>query len=429
MRDPDVRHADALLDRPHADALLDRTRADDLLDRARAVIPHGVFGHRRTFAFVDGQARPIPEDYPHFVRDAFGCRFTDASGRTYIDYLCGYGPMISGYRRAEVDAAFAAQQARGLAYSFPAEIEVELAERLCARIPGAALAAFSLSGTDAIGVALAIARAHTGRGPILVARGAWHGNHTNLAQGAGRLDAERPLTRTLPWGDEGALERALAAEPVAAVLLCPYDQQVGADNRLPPPGLWPAIRRLCDRHGALLVIDDVRSGLRLDPRGSAAHFGIDADLLCISKALANGYPVAATLARPHLRRAAEAVFVSGTFWGFAPALAAALQNLDLIDDAACAHLAAMGARLTDGLSTIAAARGLELVVTGPAALPLVRFADDPDHARACALAHALARRGVLVHPTHNWFLSLAHQPADIDATLDRAEAALAEILA
>ena len=398
-----------------------------LLDRARAVIPHGVFGHRRSFAFVDGAAIGIPDDYPHFVAAARGCRFTAADGREHIDYLCGYGPMIAGYARPEVDAAFAAQQARGLCYSLPSDLEVALAERLVARAPGAAFAAFSLSGTDAIGVALAIARAHTGRRAIVAARGAWHGNHANLSMGTGRDDAERPHTRWVAWGDEAELDAALAREPVAAVLLCPYDQQVGADNPLPPPGKWAALRRLCDRHGALLVLDDVRAGLRLDPRGSAAHFGVEPDLTCLAKALANGYPVAATLGRAALRPAAEAIFVSGTFWGFAPALAAAQATLDLIDDAACAHMAAMGARLTDGLAALAARHGHALVVSGPPALPLVRFAADPAHARACAFARAMARRGVLLHPTHNWFLSLAHRPADIDATLDRADAALAEL--
>lgn len=398
-----------------------------LLERARAVIPSGVFGHRRSFAFVDGRAIDLPESYPHFAVRAAGCRFTAADGIERIDYLCGYGPMISGYARAEVDAAFADQQARGVCYSLPSEVEVEVAERLVARTPGMAFAAFSLSGTDAIGLALTIARAHTGRPGIIVARGAWHGNHSNLSLGAGREESERARTTAVSWGDEGELADALARAPIAAVLLCPYDQQVGADNRLPPPGLWAAIRRRCDEAGALLVIDDVRSGFRVDPRGSAAHFGVDADLICVSKALANGYPVAATLGRAALRRAAEAVFVSGTFWGFAPALAAARANLELIDDAACRQMAAAGERLCAGLGALARERGLGLVCSGPPALPLVRFADDPEHALACAFAEAMAARGVLVHPTHNWFLSTAHGPADVDETLERARSALAAL--
>lgn len=398
-----------------------------LLARARAVIPNGVFGHRRSFAFTATQIRTIPEDYPHFVVGARGCRFSDADGRPYIDYLCGYGPMVSGYARAEVDAAFTAQQSRGVCHSLPSPVEVALAEALVARHPGMAWSACSQSGTDAIDVAIAVARAHTGRAALVVAHGAWHGNHVNLAFGAGRVAQEQGQVRRIAWGDLAALADALAREPVAAVLLCPYDQQVGAANALPPAGHWAQVRALCDRHGAALVLDDIRAGFRLDPRGSAAHFGIAPDLHCLSKALANGYPVAATLGSAALLAAAERVFVSGTFWGLAPALAAALANLELLDAAACAHMAAMGTRLCDGLQALAARRGLELAVSGPPALPLVGFAGDHEHALACAFSEAMARRGVLLHPTHNWFLSLAHTPADIDETLERAEGALAAL--
>jgi len=398
-----------------------------LLERARAVIPHGVFGHRRSFAFTATQMRAIPEDYPHFVVGARGCRFSDADGQEYIDYLCGYGPMISGYARPEVDAAFAAQQQRGLCHSLPSPVEVTLAEALVARHPGMAWSACSLGGTDAIGLAIAVARAHTGRAALVVAEGAWHGNHANLAMGPGRAPAERGLVRTIAWADLGALADTLEREPIAAVLLCPYDQQVGAANPLPAAGHWAKVRALCDEHGAALILDDIRAGFRLDVRGSAAHFGFAPDLHCLSKALANGYPVAATLGTPALRAAAERVFVSGTFWGFAAALAAALANLELLDAAACSHMAMMGARLCTGLGALAAARGLELVASGPPALPLLQFTGDDDHAIACAFSEAMARRGVLVHPTHNWFLSLAHTPADIDATLERAGAALAAL--
>ncbi|MEZ4381879.1 MAG: aminotransferase class III-fold pyridoxal phosphate-dependent enzyme [Nannocystaceae bacterium] len=398
-----------------------------LLARARAVIPGGVFGHRRSFAFAGGVARGLPEHYPHFLRAAEGCRVVDADGRAYIDLLCGYGPMIAGYRHAGIDRAFAAAQAAGVAYSLPSAVEVELAERLVARVPGSAWAAFSLSGTSSVDLALTIARAATGRDGIVVAEGAWHGNHATLAVGAGRSAADRQRSAWVPWGDLDALSAALRREPVAAVLFCPYDQQVGATNHLPAPGFWREVRARCDERGALLVLDDIRAGLRLDPGGAAAHFGIDADLVCLSKALANGYPAAATLGTDRLRGAAQEVFVSGTFWGFAPALAAALATLDLLDAAACERLAATGARLGAGIRGLAAARGIDVEISGPAALPLVRFADDPDFDLACAFAEGLARRGVLAHPTHNWFVSLAHDDAAIDAALAAAAGALDEL--
>ena len=402
---------------------------DVLLARARHVLPNGVFGHRRSFAFVDGAAIGIPPDYPHFVESASGCRFRDADGRTFIDYLCGYGPMIAGYGNARIDAAFVEEQRRGVCYSFPATVEIELAEHLVARHVGMAFSAFSLNGTDAISLALAIARDHTGRAPLVIAEGAYHGNLPAVSTGPGRIDADRASTRVVPWGDEDALRVALEhGGPAAAVLLCPYDQRVGAPNRLPEPGYWSAVRRLCDATGTLLILDDVRSGFRLHPRGSAARFDISPDLICVSKAMANGYPIAATLGRTAARESAERVFVTGTFWSFAPAQAAALATLRLLDESdACAHLDTMGRRLTDGLRERALAHGFSLSISGPSALPLVLFEDDPGLRLARGFARAMAQRGSLIHPTHNWFLSLAHGPDDIDATLAQAEDALRDL--
>jgi len=403
----------------------DFERSSALSERAARVIPNGVFGHRRTFAFAGDALRTIPDAYPHFVDHATGCRMWDVDGNEFIDYLCGYGPMIVGYGNERVEVAAAAERARGDCYDFPAAVTVDLAERLVASQPVTTWAAFALNGTDAITLALVVARAATGRSTVVMADGAFHGGHLWASAGPGWSDADRAQTRTVTWGDADELSAALATEPVAAVVLCPYEQLVGAENRMPPPGYWSAVREACTDAGTMLIIDDIRSGFRVDPAGTCAHFGIVPDLLALSKAMANGYPIAAVLGAEHVREAASTVFVSGTFWGHAPALAAALATLDLLSEPhAVDHLGAMGSRLTDGLVGIAADEGLELVVSGPPALPHVRFAADDDFSLACDFAERLAAEGSLVHPTHNWFLSLAHTARDIDRTLDHAFAAM-----
>ena len=404
------------------------SRSAEMLARARRVVPNGVFGHRRSFAFAAGVARAIPEDYPHFVAGAEGCRFTDVDGSSYIDYLCGYGPMIVGYGNERVEQAAAAEREKALCYNFTSEIYVALAERLVATVHGADWAAFALNGSDALTLALVVARAATGRSTVVVAEGAFHGNLTWASAGPGWDAADRSRTRTVTWGDADELCHVLAAEPVAAVVLCPYEQLVGADNRLPPAGYWSAVRRHCDAAGTVLVVDDVRSGFRLHAGGSCASFGIEPDLVCLSKAMANGYPAAAVVGRDRLRDAAEVVFVSGTFWGYPPALAAALETVAVLGDPvvdACAHMAAMGRRLTTGLRDVADALGVGVVVSGPDAMPLVRFDGDDDFSLACRFTAALAARGSFVHPTHNWFLSLAHAPDDVDTTLEHSASALA----
>lgn len=408
------------------------SRSAELLARARRVVPNGVFGHRRAFAFAAGVARAIPEDYPHFVAGANGCRFTDVDGSTYIDYLCGYGPMIVGYDNERVEAAAAAERGKALCYNFPTDAYVALAERLVATVRGADWAAFALNGSDALTMALVVARAATGRSAVVIAEGAFHGNLTWASAGPGWDPADRCRTRTVRWGDADELGRTLEEESVAAVVLCPYEQLVGADNRLPPADYWPAVRRHCNAAAAVLVVDDVRSGFRLDAGGSCAWFGIEPDLVCLSKAMANGYPAAALVGRDALRDAAESVFVSGTFWGYPPALAAALETLAILGDPgfdACAHMAEMGRRLTSGLGALAADLGVPLVTSGPEAMPLVRFVGDDDFTLACRFAASLAAHGTFVHPTHNWFLSLAHGPDDVDTTLEHAAAALPAALA
>ena len=402
--------------------------SSDLLRRAVEVVPNGVFGHHRSYAFAGTVFEPIPRDYPHFVRRAEGCRFEDVDGNEYIDYLCGYGPMIVGYGNQRVEQAFAREQANGICHTFPSERYPELARLLVDGHAGLDWAAFAMNGTDAIHLALLVARVETGRSLVVAADSAFHGNQPWCSRGHGRADGDRDLTRFVPWGDAEALGQILADEPVAAVVLCPYEQLVGAPNPLPEDGYWDDVRRHCTLHGTVLIIDDVRSGFRLHPKGTCARFGIDADLVCVSKAIANGHPLAAALGKDFLREAAARVFMSGTFWGYAPALAAALETQAILGESdATAHFAAMGRRLTAGLSERAADRGFALSVSGPHAMPMVLFHDDPEYVLISAFAEALAGLGSLIHPTHSWFLSLAHRQEDIDQTLDHAEEAMGRL--
>jgi glutamate-1-semialdehyde 2,1-aminomutase len=400
-------------------------RSTDLMQRAKRVIPNGVFGHRRMFAFAGDISLTLPDDYPHFVERAEGCRFWDVDGNTFIDYLCGFGPMIVGYGNEQVESAAAGERTRGGSYSFPPALSVDLAERLVAAQPGAAWVAFALNGTDVISMGLVIARAATGRDIVVVADGGFHGNVPWASQGPGWSPDDHHLTRTVPWGDADAMESMLDQVKTAAVVLCPYEQLVGAENRFAPDDYWDRVRRACTRHDTQLLIDDIRSGFRVDAAGTCAHFGIEPDLVTHSKAMANGYPIATLMGAEHLRDASESVFVSGTYWGYAPAMGAAMATLDLLDEpGAQKHLDTVGRQLTDGLIASAAERGLEVLVSGPPAMPHVRFAGDDDYALACSFAQRMALEGSLIHPTHNWFVSLAHTPADIDRTLEHAVSAL-----
>ena len=230
----------------------------------------------------------------------------------------------------------------------------------------------------------------------------------------------------MSWGEIGQIEVALQnSDDIAAIVLCPYEQLVGAPNRIASSGYWKALRQLCDRAGSLLVIDDVRSGFRVSPAGACDEFGIQPDLVCISKAIANGHPLAAVMGSELLKATAENIFVSGTFWGYTLSLVAALETQKILhEEKATAHMAKMGRMLTSGLKELARAHGFELTVSGIDAMPMVQFSQDWEDVRLMRLfARELASLGSFIHPTHNWFLSLAHQAGDIEQTLLHAEKA------
>ncbi len=398
------------------------------MERARLVIPNGIFGHHRSQAFVKGRMEDIPEDYPHFIRRAQGCRFQDSDGNEYIDYMCGFGAMIAGYANPRIEAAARRQESDGLCFTFPSELTVPLAEKLCTSQRGADWSIFVLNGTDAIMTAVVIARSHTERSLVACAQDSFHGNQAWNKFGPGYLEADLRQTRFFTWADVKELSSLLRREKVACLVLCPYEQVVGAANRMPEPDYWKNVREVCDETGTLLLIDDIRSGFRLHPKGSCTYFGIDADLVCVSKAIANGYPLSVVLGKESYRHTAEEIFVSGTFWGYAPALAAAMETLEILSEGdQCSHLHSMGKRLTTGLSKLAEENGIKLSISGPPAMPMVLFENDPDYTLAKAFAKEMVRRGTYIHPTHNWFMSLGHGVKEIDMSLEHASEAFEKL--
>ncbi len=401
--------------------------SDALLERARRVIPTGVWGHNRFPAFLS------PGRYPVFARSAHGARFVDADGREYIDYVCGYGAMITGFANPEVDAAAARRMALGDCLNQPTETSVLLAERLTSMIPDMAWSGFGKNGSDAVSTAFLIARAHTGRRRVVCVNGAYHGSHSwcNWCNfGAGRPEEDSAMVLRVDWNDIAGLRALFEREgnDIAAVLMTPFHHPIGARAELPSEGWWPAVQATCREWGALLLIDDVRAGFRLDLAGSHHHFGFSPDLVCLSKALANTHPLSAVLGSERCREAAEQVFAAGTFWSASAPMAAALVNLEILSEPGRFEGMQERARaLCDGLIGRAEAVGLTLEVTGPRTMPTLTFADDADNAVINAFAEAMVERGVFVHPSHNLFFSAAHGDEEVDETLQATSAALEAI--
>lgn len=369
------------------------------------------------------------ETTPCYFESAKGSRIRDVDGHEYVDYLMAFGAYLLGYARDEVDAAATAQARRGGLVSLNHPLHVQLLETLLPLLPGAEMGAFFKTGSEATTAALRVARAYTGR--RAVARAGYHGWH----------DWCLPTERYVPSGldeqvlefratDPGSLERVLRdhRRELAAVIVAP--EMV----RPFQPDVLHELRKLTQEAGALFIMDEVKTGLRIFPGTVCQRIGLVPDLLTVSKALGNGWPLALTTGSRKIMAAAADMHYSATFHGDTTAMAACLESVRLIGvEGTPAHVEALGQRLIDGLNALAT----ELSVPAEAyaeplpAMPFFRFT-DPDPARTVELTRWFYREvlagGLLLHPRHLWFVSGAHTQQDIERTLESCRAALQRTL-
>jgi len=390
-----------------------------LRTRARAVIPGGLWGHMR----ADG----LPNGYPQFFKSGQGCRITDVDGRTYLDFMCSWGPIVLGHHHPEVEAAADRQRALGDALNGPGEVLVQLAERLTGLVTHADWAMFSKNGTDATTTCLSIARAATGRRKILLARKAYHGALPWCSPyPLGSTAEDRAHLIPFDYNDLDSLQVAVeqAADDLAGILVSAFRHDYGLDQEMPSRAFAQAAREACNARDAALILDDVRAGFRLSLKGSWDELGVQPDLSAWSKAIANGHALAAVTGNDRYRDAASRLYVTGSFWCSAVSMAASLATLDVLErENAPARLSAMGERFREGLARQARAVGLGIRQSGPPQMPTVLFDDDPDFAKGERFCIEALARGVYLHPKHNMFLSLAHGEAEIDEALQATQGA------
>lgn len=398
-------------------------RNDELLARAREVVPAGMYGHM--------SARALPPGYPQFFAHGQGSRLWDVDGNSYIDFMCAWGPMVLGHGDEAVESAVARQRAEGDCLDGPSPAFVELAESFVDSVAHAEWAMFAKNGGDATALALRVARAATGRDKVLTATGAYHGIASWCANNKVGITAAEQADRVFyEYNDLASAEAAAAAHEgeVAAIVVCPMRHDLRRDLELVDPAFARGLRALCDRTGAALILDDVRCGMRFDLRGSWESFGVRPDLSAWSKAIANGYPLAALLGSDAFRAAATEIFATGSFWFGGAAMAASLATFaELRERDGIARMVAAGERLRDGLAAQAAAHGLEVTHSGPPQMPLMTFAADADFERSDTWGAACVEHGVFLDPHHNWFLSAAHSDADIDEALLATDVAFAAV--
>lgn len=408
----------------------DHSKSRAWFDRALNAIPSGVYGH---LGPSEGLFLPM-EKWPLLSSKAQGTYFWDMDGNKYLDLMCAYGPNVLGYGDPDVDRAAMEQLLAGNCTTAPSYKMVECAELLVDTVATADWAFFMKNGTDATTFGILTARAATGRKKTIFLRGYYHGNQpwAMKADYPGILPEEVANNIVVPWFDVDALEQAFteAKGDVAALIAQPYDHGNFADNRCATKEYWAAVRSFCTKHGIVLIIDDVRTGFRLDLQGSDHYYGFEADIICFCKALANGYNMSAACGKESLRAAASSLSYTGSYWMSAVPFAACIaciNKMKALDTPALFRKT--GTKLTDGFRAAGAAHGFDLVVSGEPALFYLRIANDDSLMLHQEWIAECVSRGLFLASHHNHFINAAITDADVSLAVDIAEDAFSVVAA
>ena len=422
--------------------------SEELFARAVELMPGGVNSPVRAFRGVGGT--------PRFIASASGATMTDVDGRTYIDYVGSWGPMILGHADAEVIEAIREALARGTSYGAPTALEVEMAEEIIDAVPSVQMVRMVNSGTEATMSALRLARGATGRNKILKFEGCYHGHGDSLLVKAGSgvatlglpdspgvTNAVAQNTLTAPFNDAAALEEVFAEHgaDIAAVIVEPV---VGNMGCVPPrEGYLQALRDVTKRHGAILIFDEVMTGFRLARGGAQELYGVTPDLTTLGKIIGGGLPVGAYGGRRDIMEQvapAGPVYQAGTLSGNPLAMTAGLATLRrLRDRAVYERLEEAARRLGEGMSDAAREAGVETVTNRVGSMFTTFFTDEPVHdwptaARSDREAygrffHSMLEEGVYLAPSQfeAAFLGVAHTDELLDRTIEAARRAFRSI--
>ena len=419
-------------------------KSTKLFARAQQIIPGGVDSPVRAFKAVGGT--------PLFIRSASGSHITDVDGRSYVDYVMSWGPLIHGHAPSGLVKSLAVAARKGTSFGAPTSLEVELAERVHAMMPAIEMVRFVSSGTEAVMSAVRVARAHTRREKIIKFEGCYHGHADQFLVQAGsglttlgvptspgvtRACAADTLLAT--YNDLVSIERLCEAFPdqIAGLVVEPIPGNMGVV--LPEPRFLEGLRDLCTRYRILLIFDEVISGFRIGQGGAQGWSGVTPDLTCLGKIIGGGLPVGAYGGRADLMRLVSPsgpVYQAGTLSGNPLAMTAGLWSLKRLSKSLYSQMSTLSAELAEGLADAARGAGVALQINGIGSALTPFFTSTPvknyqtalksDTARYAAFFKAMLARGVYLPPSQfeAWFLSAAHTSRDIKTTLTAARAAM-----
>ncbi|HEX8521682.1 MAG TPA: glutamate-1-semialdehyde 2,1-aminomutase [Tepidisphaeraceae bacterium] len=449
----------------------------ELYEKAQTLMPGGVSSPVRAFKAVGG--------VPPFIKEADGAVLTDEDGNSYIDYVASYGPLIAGHANERVVAALSKAIGRGTSFGAPTEAEIQLASVITGALPGMEMIRFVNSGTEATMSAIRLARAATGRDLIAKCIGGYHGHADQLLAQAGSgvlTFAEKSAKQKLAdsGGSPEPHTEALAApaDPstpgvpratVASTLLVQYNDldatravfevhgsRIAAFLVEPVPGNMGVIvpkegylaglKEICNRHGTLLIFDEVMSGFRVAWGGAQVRYGVQPDLTCLGKVIGGGLPVGAYAGSKRLMEMISPVgpvYQAGTLSGNPLAMAAGISTLEILNEGDCYNvLERKSARLEDGLRAAAQDAGVAITInrvgamltaffTASAGAPVTNYVEATacDTGKFKVFFHEMLNRGIYLPPSQfeAFFPGLAHTDEQIEETIAAAREAFAVV--
>lgn len=399
-------------------------KSREWFDRATKVIPSGVYGH---LGPAEGCFIPV-SSFPLMGDKAKGSYFWDVDGNRFIDYMCAYGPNVLGYNDPDVDAAALEQAKKGNCMTSPSYKMVELAELMVDTVNCADWAFFAKNGNDVTTAAIMAARAATHRKKIIFVNGFYHGvaPWTQKIDYPGVLPEDVANNLYVDWNDFEQLEKTVAENEgeVAAFISTPYLHGNFADNVLPADGYWQKVRKLCTEKGIVLIIDDVRAGFRLDLAGSDHFYGIEADMICFCKAIANGWNVSCLCGKDFLKSAVSSLSYTGSYWMSAIPFAAGIACINKMKELNLPVLLREKAlKVTGALKAAAENNGFDLRVSGEPALFYLRIANDDSLVLHQEWISEMVKRGIFMTSHHNHFLNASLTDEDIKQTAEIADEA------